>query len=205
MNQTHSDTRQRILEQAFALFSRLGIRNVSMDDIARELGISKKTIYQYFQDKAELVYAVSLAKHEEEKCCFTDIKHQAQDAIEEVFKVMDFLTQTLNSVTPILIYEIQKYYPEAWRVHLDFDQEFTLKTITDNLQRGINEGYYRPDLNIEVMARLRMATVDMLFGSRWFPQDKFDLRTIHMEAFKYFLYGLLTDKGRERLRAITKN
>lgn len=178
---------------------RYGIRNVSMDDIARELGISKKTIYQIFKDKAEIVMAVSAMQHEEEKKLLDGFAQQSSDALEEVWMVMQYLSKTLKDISPLLIFELQKYYPEAWQTHLNFTDDFHLNNIINNLKKGIQEGVYRSDFNVEIIARMRLAMIDTMFNSRWFPQNKFDLKESHDEMFKFFIHGLLTEQGKKRL------
>lgn len=199
------ETRQRILIQALQLFMRYGIRNVSMDDIAKELGISKKTIYQSFKDKAEIVMAVSNMQHDEEKRVMESFANQAVDALEETWLVMQYLNKTLKDVSPLLIYELQKYYPEAWHLHLNSSDSFHVEMIVKNLEKGIKEGIYRADIHTEIIARMRMAMVDSLFNSRWFPSHEFDLKEIHTQTFHFFLHGLLTEKGKERLMQLKNN
>ncbi|MEM6262344.1 MAG: TetR/AcrR family transcriptional regulator [Bacteroidota bacterium] len=193
------DLRTRILQHASELFMKVGVRSVTLDEIARGLGISKKTIYQYFTNKAEIVYATMESHLHVEKQDILEIEQQSTNALDEIVQIMHWLVKATNGVNPTLIYEIQKYYPEAWDLMETHKCKFVLESLRSNLQRGIEEGFYRADIDVEVLCRLRIAQIDLLFDEKHFPREQFNFMQVHLEAFKLFMFGLVTEKGHQHL------
>ena len=191
----------RILDQAMALFMKRGVRSVTMDDIAQDLGISKKTIYQHFQNKAEIVREVTKRHCLQNEAEFEEIAKSAQNAIDELVHVMLWLVQTLKEMAPNLIYDIQKYYPDAWETFHHYENEFVLVAVIDNLKRGIQEGLYREDLNVEIVSRMRVAQVDLGFDETLFPRKQFAHLSVQVEMLKFYIHGITTPKGKEALEA----
>ncbi len=196
-----SGAKTRILEQSMALFMKRGVRSVTMDDIAQELGISKKTIYQHFDNKAHIVREVAQAHCRQNEMEFEAIAKDAKNAIDELVKIMQWLVETLKEMAPNLIYEIQKYYPDAWQTFHHYENEFVLAEVKDNLRRGIEEGLYRPDINVEIVARMRVAQVDIGFDETIFPRKKFGQLPVQVEMLKFYMHGITTPKGKEVLES----
>ena len=191
------DINERIIVAADSLFMKYGARSVTMDDIARELSVSKKTIYQYYKDKDEIVTLVSQAHIEQEKKEFTEISESSNNAIEEIFKISQCIRKMVTEINPSLLYDLQKYHRKAWDLYLDYKTEFIKNSVVDNLQRGIKEGCYREELDVEVIATYRVEQVQMAFDDKIFPRNKFNFPQVQMQLFDHFLHGLLTDKGRK--------
>ncbi|MEM7371250.1 MAG: TetR/AcrR family transcriptional regulator [Bacteroidota bacterium] len=189
----------RILEHAQHVFMRYGVRSITMDDLAKGLGISKKTIYQYYSNKADLVYEVSKAhfRQEEQNC---EIAAQsAVDAIDEMVKVVKWSLEMFSNVAPNLIFEIQKYYPKAWDLFNEFREHFVLRELRKNLQRGIEEGLYRKNLNLEIVARMRIVQIDMSVNPEYFPPNDFPPVEVQSQMFETYIRGIVTEKGRRLL------
>ena len=106
--------RERILEKTEALMFRYGMKSVTMDDIAREVGISKKTIYQHYEDKDAIVLAMVSAHFEEERCVAIKQQAEAKDPIQEVVWASEMMRQQLSEMNPTALYDMKKYYPKAW-------------------------------------------------------------------------------------------
>ncbi|MBX7242271.1 MAG: TetR/AcrR family transcriptional regulator [Bacteroidia bacterium] len=196
------ETKNRILQQAQVLFMRYGIRNVSMDDIAKELGISKKTIYQTFQDKAEIVHAVMEAHNLTEKCEMDSIQKNSGNALEELVGVLQYIAKTLKMASPLLIYEIKKYYPESWQYFRKAEDEYHLPQIRRNLKQGVEEGLFRAEIKVEEIARFRLGMLEVMLDTRLFPHDSFNQNEVMIEISRFYIHGLLTDKGREVLSGL---
>ncbi len=135
------ELQERILLKGDELFRRHGIRSITMDDIAKQLGVSKKTIYQHFPDKDELVIEMTklnIQRHfdEVEKCCGP----ASINAIAEMFAVNNSVGEMIRSFNPIMFYDLQKYHPKAWLKFREFRNKYVLTKITDNIKRGIEEG-----------------------------------------------------------------
>lgn len=188
---------QRIVEKAQDLFFRYGLKSVTMDDIASNLGASKKTIYQYFKDKDHLVDAVVQREIEQDMHECTNIACSCDNAVQEVFRGFDMLQEMLTTMNPAIIFEMQKYHPDAYKKMNDHKNKFFVNIMKENLKKGIEEGYYREDLNIEVMARYRIESIFLGFNPEVFMQGKYTLLQVEMELMEHFLYGICTNKGQK--------
>lgn len=191
------EIRESILEASYMLFHRYGIRSVSMDDIARELTISKKTIYQYFKDKDDLVSTVTARHMDMERQEMAEIESSSVDAIDELAKISVCLRKNLKDLNPSLLFDLKKYHRKAWDVWTTFKNEFIKNNIVENLNKGIREGFYRREIDVEVLAIFRVEQVQMTFDDNIYRKDKFDLTELQVQLFDHFVYGILTDKGRK--------
>jgi TetR/AcrR family transcriptional regulator, cholesterol catabolism regulator len=189
------ETYHRIQEQAKTLFMKYGMRSVSMDDIAGELGMSKKTIYQYFADKDELVDAVvnQDIRDMQSDCnfCF----NEAADAIEEIFLTMDRILGHFRDLNPMLLYDLQKFHFNSYKKFKENKDTFLLEIIRKNIQRGIDEGLYRPDLDVEILSRYRLESMMVPFNIDMFPPSRFNLADVTLVIIEHFVFGLTTLKG----------
>lgn len=192
------ELQERILLKGDELFRRFGIRSITMDDIAKQLGVSKKTIYQHYPDKDELVIAMTklnISRHfnEVEKCCGP----ASINAIAEMFAVNNSVGEMIRSFNPIMFYDLQKYHPKAWLAFREFRNKYVLAKIVENVHRGIEEGYYRSDVDIEILSRMRIEQVDMTFNYDIYPPTEFQFHKVMEELTFHFLYGLVNQKGYE--------
>lgn len=183
--------------QAKLLFSQYGIRNVTMDIIAQELGISKKTLYQYFEDKAAIVYEMVKSYQGEQKEMIQEILDSATNAVEALANLLHYIDKMLRFVSPLLLFELHKYYPAAANLMREDEEKFHLPTIRENLISGIKQGLFRQDIDIEIIAQFRMGMLDIAMDSRRYPIDNYSPHKVNIELFHFYIYGLLTDKGRE--------
>ena len=185
----------RILGRAHELFNKYGIRSVSMDDISAGLGMSKKTLYQYFADKEELVDACfsSVMEHNRQQC-LVDQK-RADNPIHELFLAFDMTQEVFAEMNPSVLYDLQKYHPAAYKKFHEFKYGFLYKVISNNLERGVKEELYRPDIDIDVITRLRIESVMLPFNAEVFPNNRTHLIHIEQQLFEHFLFGLITTKG----------
>lgn len=191
------EIKDRIRTETEMLFIRRGIRSVTMDDIARELGMSKKTIYQYYNNKADIVHAVTEG-HFSEECRITDeIIKKAKDPIEEMLMILQTMSKTFHEIPVTMIYEVQKYYPRSWDLFKDFKNGYVMDALRRNLNWGRELGLYREDMDVEIVAKLRVEQLDMAFNPLVFPPSDFDPTTVQMEQFKMFIHGLVTLKGKK--------
>jgi AcrR family transcriptional regulator len=189
------DVKDRILLEAGRLFARNGIKSVSMDDIAQHLGVSKKTIYKWFQNKDEIVHNTLQTYLQQVECDCEGAMVEAENAVDELFQVMRFNKKMLSEIHPSIFYDLQKYHSSSWQLWLAHRNSFILSKIVSNLERGIREGLYRQDLDIELMARLRLALIDLSFSPDVFPPEKFHPERVQSAFFEHFLLGIATLKG----------
>lgn len=194
------EIQERIAQKAHDLFLKYGIRSISMDEIATQLGISKKTIYQFYADKDALVDSVIdiVVNSNVDECCMQ--RDQSVDPVHEIFIAMDMVQEMLRTMNPTIVYDLQKYHPEAHKKLNDHKNKFLYKQIKENLERGIELQLYRADINTEIIARFRLASVFLLFTPDLFPLGRFNLGTIMEEVTNHFLYGLVTPKGQKLIQ-----
>ena len=194
------ETKERILIKSDEMFNRYGIRSVSMDDIAAQLGMSKKTLYQYFTDKDELVSAVFTSVLETNKVqCFEDRK-EAENPMHECFLAFDMIQVMFSKMNPVVIFDLEKYHPAMYRKFHEHKYTFLYQVIRDNMERGIREELYRPEIDVDVLTRLRIESVFLPFNSDAFPNNRTHLVHIEQQILEHFLYGLATAKGQKLIQ-----
>lgn len=198
------EAKEKILRAAEELFIQYGIRSVTMDDVARDASMSKKTLYQYFDNKDSLVIEVAKYHIEAETSEFQEITNQAKDAIHDMLLVSQCLRKHVFRMNPSLLFDMQKYHGKAWDEYLKFKHSTIRGHIKKNIDQGIEEGYFRSEIDSEILSTLRVEQVQLAFNSKIFPTDKFDFAAIQLQILDHFIHGLLTDKGRIKYEEYTK-
>jgi TetR/AcrR family transcriptional regulator, cholesterol catabolism regulator len=193
------EIKDRIKSKADELFMRYGIRSVSMDDIAAQLGMSKKTIYQYFSDKDELVDAVVQEDIREIQHDCNTCTADARDAVEEIFITMERIVEQFRNMNPMVIYDLEKFHFRSYKKFMDHKNRFLLEIIRHNLERGITEGLYRPEINIEIMAKFRLESMMAPFNIDLFPPTRYNLADVSREIIIHFLFGVASVKGYQQI------
>jgi TetR/AcrR family transcriptional regulator, cholesterol catabolism regulator len=190
-------TREKILAGVESLFMKYGIRSVSMDDIARQLGISKKTLYQHFADKDELVLHMSQVHLDRDLKEYSEIAANSKNAIEELNRISHCLKRDMQDLNPSLLFDLQKYHPRAWNLWQVFKEKFIKESVVRNIRSGQAEGYFRPEINAEVIAVMRVLLVEASFNDQIFAKDKFNFLELQTQMFEFFVHGLCTEKGKK--------
>jgi AcrR family transcriptional regulator len=190
-----NDARKEIVARSEKLFLRLGIRSVTVDDIARELGISKKTLYQHFENKDALVDAVIRSHLERERSNIQQICASASDAIDEIVKIGANLTATVEEVSASTLYDLQKYYRRSWELLISEQDHSMVNCILNNLARGIAEGLYRENLQKDIVAKIynkaSFMVVDEIAGAASIYSRRQLISVLH----DYHIHAIATDKG----------
>lgn len=190
-----TDVKDRIKQKAHDLFMMYGVRSVTMDEIALQAGVSKKTIYQFYADKDELVDAVMQFKIEcSEACCISN-NSEAENPIHEMFLVIEMIQQMFENMNPTILGDLEKFHPFAFHRLQNHKYNFIYTNIKDNLERGIAAGYYRDDFDIDVIIKLRLETMMLQFNQHVFPSSQYNLIDIAVPITENFLYGIATLKG----------
>ena len=189
--------KERILEKATDLFMRYGIRSITMDEIASQLGVSKKTLYQFFADKDTMVEAVvnEEMKRNEEDC--RQYSALAENAVHEIFLAMDNMQEMLKAMNPQLIHDLEKHHTVAFKRLKQYKYHFLYGMIRDNLERGIKEEIYRQDINADLTIRHRIESAFMPFNQEVFPQNKFPMNQACQELAVLFLHSICSPKGKK--------
>jgi TetR/AcrR family transcriptional regulator, cholesterol catabolism regulator len=188
-----------ILEKVSLLYQKYGIKSVTMDDVARELGVSKKTLYQNFSDKDDLVKKVIQLYISQQNVQFREITSLKLNAVDTLFAISRHVSQFLGGLNPSLTYDIKKYYPDAWNMLMEHKREHIFNNVISNIRQGIKEGYYRTDLNSEIVARLYVSRIEASMDQEMFPGSEFSPPMILKEIFSYHIRGIASKKGIEYL------
>jgi len=186
---------ERIIQGGEELFLKAGIKSVTMDDIARHLGMSKKTIYQFFKDKNELVMALVRKKVGEDKDHMSAILGKSENVIEEMINMMKCSEEIFSRINPIVVHDMQKYHPDAWQQFQTFKTDVLVHTLEQLLSKGIKQGYVRPDIDVKILARMRVSQVEMGFNISLFPVAEFNTWKVQQQFLEHFSYGICTLKG----------
>lgn len=194
----------RILFKARDLMTRHGVKHVTMDDLASQLGISKKTIYQFYKDKDALVMAVINFELEEQSLKCKKTQEMAENAVHEMFMILEDIQQMFKNMNPMTMTELQKYYPEAFARIQNHKDEFMHQIIKTNLVKGIQEGVYRKEIDPEILSIYRLETSFVPFNPQLYPFSKFDIGKVTLQIIENFIYGVMSIKGIELMEKYKK-
>ena len=184
-----------ILERAGLVFMKLGIKSVTMDDIAKELGLSKKTLYNHFNDKNQLVECIIRAKINEDIAVFQKASSESVNAIDELYMHSRYVLETFKAVNPTVFYDLRKNYSAAWKLTVDHKWDFVYNQFIKNINRGIDEGIYRNDIHKEIYAKLFVSQIEMITEGDVFPWPEFRYETVFLESFRLHIRGIANEKG----------
>ena len=184
-----------ILSKAEQLFFNYGVKSITMDDLSRHLGMSKKTVYLYVSNKADLVDKTMDSHLAREKENITKICAESKNAVDEMFQIGKLVTSHLRYLNPSVVYDIQKYYPETWAKLLDYKNSFLFSVILKNIEKGIEQGFYRQDINPDIISKIYNSRSEFLVDSEVFPFSKYKLLEVYVEYLKYHIRGIASDKG----------
>ncbi|NDC41825.1 MAG: TetR/AcrR family transcriptional regulator [Chitinophagia bacterium] len=189
---------QKIFNAATELFTQYGFKTITMDDVARRAGISKKTLYVHFANKEELVneFVAQYKENMGNSCQLT--LEDADNAVEAMVKLMAFFDEHHKRINPLAVYEMQRYYPEAYNTFRRMLEERDVVMLRKNIEQGIAEGLYRTDINTDLMARFRLETSLLIFQPNLMVNDRNNLIEVALELGEQFMYGIMTHAGQEQ-------
>ena len=192
--------KERIQTKAHELFMQFGIRSVSMDDIANSLGMSKKTLYQYFADKDELVDAVVDAHITIIQANCTGCRKVATNAVHEIFLTMENIIEQLSNMNPMVLNDLEKFHFRAYRRFVEHKTKFLAKIIRENIEWGKKEELYREEIDVDVLSKFRLESMMIPFNISVFPPGKYNLAETSAIIIEHFIYGLVTIKGHKLIQ-----
>ena len=195
------EIKDRILRHSRTLFMQNGIKSVSMDDIAASMAMSKKTLYKWFDNKDELVHAVMQQHLTETQHDCDRLLGQADSAVAELLGMMDWMRRQFSDVHPSIFYDMQKFHPATWQLWVSHKHEYILTQIVDNLRRGMAEGLFRADLDVDVLGRLRLAQIEMAFNADVYPPRQFEVQHLQQVILEHFMLGVATLKGHKLINS----
>ena len=193
------EVKNKIFLKAEEMFMRYGIKSVTMDVLSRTLGISKKTLYQYVDNKKDLINQIISFYLTREMEMMKSLREKSADAIEEVILISHHINETLQKINPSAMYDLQKYYGKQFALLRSLNDQFVYNIIKDNLGKGVAEGLYRTSFNHDIIAKFYVSSSDLILDEKVFPFEKYNRPEIHQEIILYHLYAIVTQEGRKRL------
>lgn len=197
--------KEKILKKAIDLFINFGFKSVTMDDIASEMHISKKTIYSHFNNKTKLVEAATFCVFEtisNEINCICELQ---KNPIEELYEIKKSVMLHLKNEKTSPHYQLCKYYPEINESLKKKQFELMQACVVNNFERGIEMGLYRTNLNEEFVSRIYFLGITGIKDENLFPTKVFTKTKIMDNFLEYHLRGIITKEGLYTLNTIIKN
>ena len=189
--------KQKIINKSDNLFRTYGLRGVTMDNISSELGMSKKTIYKYFQDK-ESIATESINFYFSGLLAEIDrLNRTCKKSIEYSIKLSRFFRSTINDINPLYVKDVKKYYPTLDNIINKYKSKIFFKGVSDNIIRGKKEGYIRDEVDEVILSKLRIEEMEIAFDQDVFPYQEYDFRKVQVQFFDHFMRGILTQNGLE--------
>jgi AcrR family transcriptional regulator len=184
-----------LLVKVAILFRKYGIKSITMDDIAREVGISKKTLYQFVTDKTDLVNKVVESEMGYNKDCFELVTTVGKNAISELFEVNRFMIGMMKRNSPSFEYDLRKHYPEVFQKVMLTRRKGMYESVLANLKRGKAEGLYREELKEEILTKLQISRLENMYSDVMFSIEDYSAENIFRELFIYHIRGIANEKG----------
>ena len=185
-----------IVKKVCNLYKTYGIKSITMDDVAHELGISKKTLYQYFSDKSELVSEAVTYEFQIKQEMFALRDCDKMNAMEELLHYYMIQVKMILEYNPGFVYDLRKYYPTIYENYIRIKREKILDSVVRNLKKGKEEGFFRNELNEDIISRLTLMRIEGMLHSGLFTNEEMMSPKVFTEIFNYHVYGIVTEKGR---------
>ncbi len=196
--------KNKIIHKATELFIKLGFKSVTMDDIANEMGISKKTIYTHFKNKTTLVKQCTFSLMDTITEGIDAICNRNHNPIDELFEIKEFVLHRLEDDQYSPQYQLQKYYPEISKTLQQAQFDKIMESSKTNIEKGKKQGLYREQIDSDFISRLYFLGITGMRDQALFPPDTFPTKYITDEYLEYHLRGIVTEKGLSTLRKFIK-
>lgn len=177
------------------LYLKYGIKRVTMDDVAIELGMSKKTLYQYFENKEDLVYKVLFNEMEGIFKTIEELQKKDLNVIDEAFERNKIISNAIRKYSPSLDFDLKRYFPKIYKKLRQYKMEKTYYSIVSNMKKGIAEGLFREDLNVDIIAKIHMSRIENLAENDLIDFSEYSPSQIFNEVFIYHNRGICNEKG----------
>ena len=192
----NSENRDKILACAESLFRKYGIRSISMDDMAHHLNMSKKTIYESFADKNEIIYQIITVFRKKMEGLVEAISGKPANPVERLIRLFICITSMIRETSPTLIYDLQKYHENAWQILQDFRDDFLASKVKDIVSDGIKKHYLNPTLDANFYVTVFLQLVQLSGNGRLFPRAKYSEHAVAINLIDCLVSGIATEKGR---------
>ncbi|MBS4029799.1 MAG: TetR/AcrR family transcriptional regulator [Ignavibacteriales bacterium] len=198
---TDLEIRNRILITSFKLFLQLGISKVTMDELANELGMSKKTLYKYFTNKEAIVRELLEWKMKEsEQCCSAIMNNNDNSHVEKIKKIMTFVGEQYSQLTPQFLSDIRRNSPEIWKEIDKWRTKQIMQEFSRLVSDGMNQGVFRNDINREIIVMMYAGAVQYLINPEVLSQFSFSAADVFETIIKIMYEGIFSDDAREKYK-----
>lgn len=197
--------REKIIIKASELFLSIGFKTVTMDDLANSMSISKKTIYQYFENKNQLISSCTESLQKSITQTFRDLRENTNNPIIELFQIKKEVMKILGNTETAPQFQLQKFYPEIYTELKNRELDLVRDTINESLQKGMETGYFRKDINIDFVTRIYINGMRGVRDVDLFPLKEFKIEMVLEEFIEYHVRAISTKKGLDLLNRINNS
>jgi AcrR family transcriptional regulator len=177
-----------------------GIRAATMDEIAKELGISKKTLYRHFNSRTDMIDEIVDSFIQSDIQTRDELTIASENSVDEMISMGTYNSKLFDILSPMTVPDLKQYYPEIWMKIFNFQKNYLQKQLFNNLERGISEGYYRSDLNPDFVSRFYVLLGLAIIEDIDLLSKPNTLKPMYLESLKYHLSGILSEKGRKEVK-----
>jgi len=188
---------QSILVNAFKIFIENGIRNISMDDLCRNMAISKKTLYKYVENKSDLLQKINDYIHSEMRSAIEEFEKTELNAIDVLLEMSKIPGKLFSHINPIISFEMRKYYPQIYERAQSRRKELITESVRKNMDQGIKEGLYRQDINKDIVAQLYYKNIEDFHSTLGDTMKKYSTEKIFEVMFENHIRGIANENGIE--------
>jgi len=197
-------TKPKLIALSLKLYIKYGIKSVSMDDVAHDLSVSKKTVYNFVKDKNSLVGScIDLLAEESDMTTFCD--NSELNVIEKHIHIYKHISKLLTELNPSFEYDLKKYYPSHFNKFVKVRRKNIYDKMHADLEQGIKEGYFRADINIKKLTILNIIRIESLKETDIFEEYNTTMLNLLDELFNYHLHGIATQQGVDEYKKLTEN
>ena len=191
-----------LIERVNDVYINKGVKRTTMDDMAKALNVSKKTLYKYVKNRKELVMKSTYFHVSRDRKRVTEIQNENYNPIIEQYELAKFVIETISKINPVLHSDLENYFPEAWTYLNQYFNGFIFESLYSNLQRGQLEGVYHIHFKPEIVARFFANRIDIIFDGELFPSSEFNFKDIYLEYLMYHLNSIVSEQGKETLNTL---
>jgi AcrR family transcriptional regulator len=199
------ELKDKIQQQSLQLFLTQGVKSINMDDVASHLGVSKKTLYKFVNNKSELVDLAFLCHRQNIENAILHSSQQNLNAIDEVFLIDEGICFLMKDRHPSVVWDLKKYYPSAWEIMISIKEDVFKKVLVNNISRGIEQKLFREDVNADLIVKLMLSRIDVLVDERVFPSKEYNFTDLLAQNRSYHLRGIVSAKGLKYLEEKLKS
>jgi AcrR family transcriptional regulator len=190
--------KETILEETLGLFQKEGIEAYSEEELRNKLDISQATYNELFRSKEELVRQTVLFDIEKQKNHHKNLLKNAGSAIEEILILLQDGIKNINITSPAYIIDLQQHYGAVWNICLNHLNTYSYHQIYDILNRGVQEGEFRKDINLQLVTKIILEMVGLLLNPQVFPPDRYNLAEVYRSIYLYYIRGICTETGSKK-------